>query len=347
MTDSDQPYNYTPLAQPLRITEQYWPEETVPLVSISCTVYNQKAFIEPCLRGFLKQETTFPVEILVHDDASTDGTPEVLRQWERAYPSLIRLTCQKVNQFSQGKSVNFVNWRKARGEYIALCHGDDYWIDSYKLEKQVEVMRSAGVSICGHPAKVIDVEGRDLGRLTGLRLPAVSKIDPAFLIRSGGNMLPFGSIMFTHLAKDDMLAHMPPVMFHTGVQMLGALAGGLIVMPDIMSTYRVNVPGSTTELLLSDPFKQYETTLKRLASIKYLKKIYGKRYWFDFDILLARQVVPFLLMRMFREAANISSRAVAAEPLKTRLLILATVFPLCFRFWGRRFLRFLWPPNRS
>ena len=201
------------LKQTTPLKDQKWPLNTKPLVSISCIVYNQKPYIEQCLRGFLNQETTFPVEILIHDDASTDGTVDVLKKWEKEYPFLIHLTCQNVNQFSQGKLVNKVNWQKARGEYIAICHGDDYWIDSCKLEKQVAVMRSTGVSICGHPAKEIDVEGRDLGCLTGLQVNAVSKIDSRYLIRTGGNMVPFGSIMFTRLAKDDMLAHMPPVMF--------------------------------------------------------------------------------------------------------------------------------------
>ena len=129
------------------------------------------------------------------------------------------------------------------------------------LEKQVAVMRSTGVSMWS--PQEIDVEGRDLGCLTGLQVNAVSKIDSRYLIRTGGNMVPFGSIMFTRLAKDDMLAHMPPVMFHTGIQMLGALKGGLAVMPDIMSTYRVNVPGSTSELMLDDNFnKNYKITQK-------------------------------------------------------------------------------------
>jgi len=271
------------------ISDHKWPSSTRPFVSISCTVYNQEKFIEKCLQGFLNQETTFPVEILIHDDASTDGTIEILKQYESEYPSLIRLTCQVENQFSKGKLVNEFNFRKARGSYIALCHGDDYWIDKNKLEKQVAVMRDLGVSICGHPAKKIDIEGNDLNRLTGFQVKVVSKYDSKELIRRSGNMLPFGSIMITQAAKQDMLENMPPVMFHTGIQMLGAFRSGIAVMPDIMSVYRINVPGSTTEIMLGNYDKRLKTTIKRISSIKHLKKMYGKKFSHSFDGLLAKQ----------------------------------------------------------
>ena len=73
-------HQYTPLPEPVPITEQDWPEGTVPLVSICCITYNHEKFIEECLEGFLMQETTFPVEILIHDDASTDRTLKLEQQ---------------------------------------------------------------------------------------------------------------------------------------------------------------------------------------------------------------------------------------------------------------------------
>ena len=103
MTELEQEYNYTPLAKPLRITEHNWPEGTVPLVSITCITYNHVNFIRDAIEGFLMQETTFPVEILIHDDASNDGTAEIVREYDARYPQLIKAIYQTENQYSRGK----------------------------------------------------------------------------------------------------------------------------------------------------------------------------------------------------------------------------------------------------
>jgi glycosyltransferase involved in cell wall biosynthesis len=124
----------------VRITEQVWPEGTVPVVSIKCITYQHVNFIRDAIEGFLMQETTFPVEILIHDDASTDGTADIVRQYQAKYPQLIRTVLQTVNQHSQGtKFAKFLN-PLLRGEFIALCEGDDYWTSSQKLQRQVEVL---------------------------------------------------------------------------------------------------------------------------------------------------------------------------------------------------------------
>ena len=108
-----------------------------PLVSICTITYNHEDYIEKALEGFLLQETDFPFEILVHDDASTDGTAVIIKEYEARYPNLIKPIYQTKNQFSQGIRPNpEFNFKRAEGRYIAICEGDDYWIDKYKLKKQ-------------------------------------------------------------------------------------------------------------------------------------------------------------------------------------------------------------------
>ncbi|WP_343697526.1 glycosyltransferase [Flavobacterium sp.] len=114
-----------------------------PVVSILCDAYNHEKFIVETLEGFLNQKTTFPFEIIIHDDASTDNTPVILKEFAEKYPLIIKLVLQKENQYSQ--KINFwsdITFPMAQGKYIALCEGDDYWIDEQKLQKQVDFLEN-------------------------------------------------------------------------------------------------------------------------------------------------------------------------------------------------------------
>ncbi|MCC5915624.1 MAG: glycosyltransferase family 2 protein [Balneolaceae bacterium] len=126
---------------PVKIRDQKWDGNSAPLVSIVCLTYNQEDFIADTIEGFLDQETTFPVEILIHDDASADHTVEIVESYREKFPSTIRTVFQTQNQFSiSGDPEVNVMYPIAKGKYIALCEGDDYWIDPKKLEKQVALM---------------------------------------------------------------------------------------------------------------------------------------------------------------------------------------------------------------
>lgn len=132
-----------------------------PLVSICCITYNHAQFIRKCLDGFLMQQTDFPIEILIHDDCSTDGTTEIIREYEAKYPDLIFPLYEEENQYQQGKAaeIDFYNYRRARGKYIAYCEGDDYWTDPLKLQKQVDFMEAnPEYSVCWHRSKQFIVE---------------------------------------------------------------------------------------------------------------------------------------------------------------------------------------------
>jgi len=113
-----------------------------PMVSICCNTYNHEKYIKDALAGFLNQVTRYPFEVLVYDDASTDGTVEVLRAYKEKYPGIIMLVLQEENQFSKGVSPFLSLIEMAKGSYIAICEGDDYWTDDNKLEAQVEFLEN-------------------------------------------------------------------------------------------------------------------------------------------------------------------------------------------------------------
>ena len=289
ISETSTQWNYEPLPAPVKISEQNWPEGTRPLVSICCITYNHINFIRDAIEGFLLQETTFPVEILIHDDASHDGTAEIVKKYSEHYPFLIRPTFQVENQYSKGVQVELINLTLASGGLMALCHGDDYWCEPQKLQCQEAFMKEKGVGICGHPAKVINENGDHLGYLTGslVRYPSVYLANK--LLWHSGNMLPYPSIMITRDVRDEMVEHMPPVRFHTGIQILGAKCSGFGILPFSYTTYRVDVTGSTSQLILGNAEKKKKTAELRLESIKYLKLLYNKGFVLAFSYLIASQ----------------------------------------------------------
>lgn len=116
-------------------------KEIQPLVSISCLTYNHEPFIRQCLNGFVMQKTSFTYEVLIHDDASTDKTADIIHEYEQKYPEIIKPIYEKENQWNKGRKGTIIfNLPRAKGKYIALCEGDDYWIDPHKLQKQVDFL---------------------------------------------------------------------------------------------------------------------------------------------------------------------------------------------------------------
>ncbi len=132
-----------------------------PLVTIICTTYNHELYIGQCIEGFLIQKTNFHFEVIVHDDASTDRTVEIVKSYELKHPSLFQNIYQKENQFSK-KEINIwtdIMFPKAKGRYIALCEGDDYWTDPLKLQKQVDLLEKfSKYSACIHSSIEINIE---------------------------------------------------------------------------------------------------------------------------------------------------------------------------------------------
>lgn len=127
-------------------------------VSIICNTYNHEKFIAHTLESFLMQKTDFAFEILVHDDASTDSTPDIIRAYVEKYPNIIKPILQTENQTTKGVYVTQAfQFSRAKGKYIAFCEGDDYWIDSNKLQFQVDWLEQHPQDIgCVHKYIVVD-----------------------------------------------------------------------------------------------------------------------------------------------------------------------------------------------
>ena len=137
------------------------------VVSILCTAYNHSAYIAQTLESFLMQETDFPFEILVSDDASTDDTAAIIRRYAEKAPDIVRPIFLQENNFSQG--INLYTryfFPMARGKYICICEGDDYWTDPTKLQRQVDFLEAhPDYSACVHNTTLHYCDGSEPDRL--------------------------------------------------------------------------------------------------------------------------------------------------------------------------------------
>ncbi len=127
------------------------------IVSVICIVYNHEKYLEQCLNGLVNQKTSFRYEVIVHDDASTDKSPEIIKDYQKKYPEIIIPILQKENQYSkESTAINKITFSKAKGQFIAFCEGDDYWIDNEKLQKQYDaISKHSDCKMCVH--RVMDV----------------------------------------------------------------------------------------------------------------------------------------------------------------------------------------------
>lgn len=220
-----------------------------PLVSVSCITYNHEAFIADAIEGFLRQETPFPVEILIHDDASTDRTADIIRTYEQAHPDKIRAIYQHENQYSKGARPSHFNYMRARGKYIALCEGDDYWTDPLKLAKQIEALEAnPNISLCFHTARKISHDGDSESKLIGRYAEGNAVIPVEDVITKLHGAIPTASVVITKSAADSLMKFREEQCgVRVGdivVQILSSLSGGAMFIDREMSVYRFKTPGS-------------------------------------------------------------------------------------------------------
>jgi len=220
-------------------------------VSVYCAAFNHEKYIRDTLEGFVNQITNFRFEVFVHEDASTDNTKEIIQEYAEKYPNIIFPIYQKENQYSKGVRI-FAKYVLpcANGRYIAICEGDDYWCDKYKLQKQVDFLDNhLEYSACSHNSVIYDMF-RDKNRFYNESLKAYD-VQTDGIIKKGGLEYHTSSVMYRIEWAREAYSDNRPDFFNKPknigdypLSIFLSLKGKIKYLPDIMSVYRLGTPGS-------------------------------------------------------------------------------------------------------
>ena len=244
----------------------------IPLVSICCQTYNHVNYIKEAVESFLMQNVNFSYEILLRDDASTDGTAEICKEYANSYPDKINLLAYNENQWKKGVKPFSDNVKRAKGKYIAMCEGDDYWTDPLKLQKQVDFLEgNKSFSLCFHNAKVIYELGQESHVFKELQTREYS----------GNEVLdtwtiPTASVLFRRKNLNIENLTNPNYLYGDIILFLTlAETGKLFCMNEIMSVYRRHEGGITTRekksLIRAKNFIIHHLEIKNNFNGKYKK----------------------------------------------------------------------------
>lgn len=219
-----------------------------PIVSIICYAYNHEMFVRDTLNSFVMQRTKYPFEVIIHDDASSDKTADIIREFENKYPHIFRPIFQSVNQQSIEKGkVTRICYEKAQGKYIALCEGDDYWTDPLKLQKQVDFLEEhADCSLCFHAVEhVYENQPEKNFVQRPANIPTNRKYGIEDAILGGGGFMATNSMLF----KADLAKKLPDWALKAPVgdvplMLWLAVHGKIGYIDRNMAVYRKSTPGS-------------------------------------------------------------------------------------------------------
>lgn len=220
------------------------------MVSIRCCAYNHEPYIRQCLEGFVMQKTNFRFEAIVHDDASTDGTAAIIREYAEKYPDIIKPIFQTENQYSKRDgSLRRIMDAHMHGKYVAMCEGDDYWIDPLKLQKQVDFLEAnSDYSLCFHNAVRLNNRTKIRERISSFcNFNQSRTISTEELI--AGWCIPTASILY----RRESLTNIQRPNFFSGdytLQLILASVGKVHYIDRYMSVYRL-IPGGVSNNIVA------------------------------------------------------------------------------------------------
>ncbi len=268
------------------------------LVTVLCITYNHAAYIKYALEGFLAQRANFKFEVIVYDDHSTDNTRDTLLEYKAKYPEFFNLILSGVNQYS----INGFDYiceliDAARGKYVALCEGDDYWNDANKLSAQVEALEQNNhLDMCFHPAFSTNpyTKSVDLLSFLGDKSKVVSCGD---VIEGGGGFIPTASLLF----KKSVNAKVNALMVMDNnirvkdylFQIMGSIPLGAIYLPKPMSYYR-RIQDSNWSSNLKSPQFLREHTSRNLDFVMRMNRCLDGRFEKNFQISFERELIGIL-----------------------------------------------------
>lgn len=260
------------------IIDKWTGKHDKPLVSVICITYNQEKYIEDAIRGFLIQKTSFPFEIIIHDDASNDLTTFFIKKYAKKYPRIIKPIFQHENQYSKSPNlVLFGTFKAAKGDYFAICEGDDFWIDEYKLEIQVKsLLKNTNIKMSFHSAiryncvnNVLDTVGQYS------KSNALINVEDVILKSKG--MIPTASTMISSCVAGDFIRIMSELDAKVGdiyIHIISSLPGGAIFINKTMSVYRFFSENSFNNNVCKNSKSLYESYINRIYCFNRLSLIY-------------------------------------------------------------------------
>lgn len=274
------------------------------LVSICCITYNHQKFIEQCLEGILNQKTTFPIEIIIGEDESSDDTREVCLQYAKKYPSKIKLFLRfrkdviYINGAPTGR-YNFIeSLKECTGKYIALCEGDDYWTDPLKLQKQVDFLEAnPDYEVCFTNIRMVDENDviTKEALITDNRKTDYIKKD-----------LPIWAPTLTRVFRNRDFSSLPSAPGLDTVMLLWQSQFGRIkFLNEVTGTYRVHEGGIYSSH--SEAKRKEQILLTNLACLNLIEtSLYSKYFGLIFKKLVE---VRFLDASIFKKNKNLVKEA--------------------------------------
>lgn len=240
-------------------------------VLILCYTFNQEKYIEKALKSFVNQRTSFSYKALIVDDCSTDNTPNIIKTYEEKFPNIITGVYLPENYYSQNKDKTPViqPWRD-NAKYEALCEGDDWWIDDYKLQKQYDALEKhpevdmcACETLCYHSGEVIY-------KLSPSMSDRILSLEET--INGGGAFVGTNSLMYRTSLYNDQYSFWKIINLDYIHQIHGALRGGIYYISQPMAAYRVMTDGSWTSSIMNDYKSKFYHSCKVLAAITVFDK---------------------------------------------------------------------------
>ena len=262
------------------------------MVSICCLVYNHEKYLREALDSFIMQKTNFKYEILIHDDASTDGSADIIREYEQKYPDIVKPIYQKENQYSKGVRISWeYQYPRAKGKYIALCEGDDFWCDENKLQIQFDAMEiDDKLSLCTHKVRCVKENGVSTEKIIPAKMVNnyLTSEEFIYLLTDIDKMYSFQTSSYFIRTKylKEIIAEIPQFITVTPIGDMAlmlylATKGNLRYINNIMSCYRLNSISGWTRKLASSKKFAIEKRNKQILSIKlfdeFTKFIYTDR----------------------------------------------------------------------
>ena len=271
-------------------------------VSIICNTYNHEKYIGDALQGFVCQNTTFDYEVLVHDDCSTDRTAEIIREYEEKYPELIKPIYQKENQYSKKVAITRdIQLPRAKGRYIAICEGDDYWVDSNKLQMQYDALeKRKDCDMCAHAAEEVDgISGEHIKWIKPAADECILPLEA--VIKGGGAYLATASLFYRKEIDTNPREFRRIYSLDYTLQVAGAIRGGIYYISKPMSIYRSMTPTSWTRQMR----KNSKLKIAHKRKVRSVLKLLNRETEYKYDLYLKWQIVKNVIITALLQAKSI------------------------------------------